>query len=256
MRMSKLGLIGLCGALVFSGAGSGAKAESLPPKGKPAPYHIYLHIRPSPDANDDAEQARRRFVEQRFVSTLALGGPPSVLRDRLEQTLDGHRIVRWTVKAWTPKRAKAHIGAAKSVFARDEKVSISLVPVEYKTVEVRDPDEIAQKLRTDIGAVHAWYRERFGPSFPRELLTSEDGGAVFDFSDVRRDSPGLDSAGVLFDATGRPRDASAIDKRIRLARAKPGAQPGVNLNVKEPPPPLKFDGAVLSAAENAETQDS
>ncbi|MFH2204518.1 MAG: transglycosylase SLT domain-containing protein [Elusimicrobiota bacterium] len=250
MRISKLAVLALSAALAAFGARPAA-ADERPPD-RPASYHIYLHVPPLPDASKEDQQARRQAVEVRLTAIVDGGA----LGDRIEQTLDGQWIVRWSAKTWTPRDAGARIARAKAAFAPAEKVSIALVPVEHQTVEVRDPAEIEQRLRTDTGAVHEWYRERFGPSFPRELLVSADGGAVFDFSAVRQDAPGLDSAGVLFDATGRPRDAAAVTERIRLARAKPGAQSGVNSRIKEPPAPPKFDGAVIAAAEDAETQDA
>jgi len=222
---------------------------------RPASHHLYLHILPLPGDSDADETRRRAGIEERLAAALARGGPRWFLEDRLEQGLNGHLVVRWTVKIWTRTEVLARVAAAGEVFGPEEKVAVMAVPVERKTVESRGPAEIGEKLRTDTGAVHEWYRERFGPSFPMDLLTSADGGAVFDFSKVREGTPGLDSAGVLFDATGRPRDPVDVEKRIQLALAKPRARSGTDPAVKPPPAPLKHDGFVASASAGPETHD-
>ncbi len=230
-------------------------AETPAPAEKPEAFHLYIHISPQTGAAAEAEEARRKSLSQKIEAALRENEEKEVLEGRLEQPLDGHQVIRWTVQAWTPSQAQKKVETAKKLFKPEDKISIVLSPIERRTVELRDPTEIAQKLKSDTGAVHEWYRERFGPSFPRELLTSENGGAAFDLSAVRGASPGLDAAGVLFDATGRPRGAGEIEKAIALARAKPRSESTTDPAVKAPPPPLQHDGFVLRSAEDAETQD-
>lgn len=240
---------------VLAGSFRPAAAETPLPPEKPVAYHLYLHIQPVQGAAEDAEETRQKAVASKLEAALRKDEPKEVLEGRLEQPLDGHQIIRWTIKAWTPAQAAKKVEAAKTLLKPEDRAAIVLKPVDRKTVELRDPAEIAEKLKSDTGAVHEWYRERFGPDFPRELLTSENGGAAFDLSAVRSASPGLDAAGVLFDATGRPRDAGDITKAIRLARAKPRSESTTDPAVKPPPPPLEHDGFVLKAAEDAETRD-
>jgi soluble lytic murein transglycosylase-like protein len=240
-------------ALLLVSAGASAKTRTAPQK--PAAFHIYVHIPPADTDKPEETKARRKEISEKVETSLKKDAPKDAIKGRIEHPLDGHQVIRWSAGLWTPAQARAKVEAAKRLFKPEDKIKIVLKPVDRTTVELRDPQEIADKLKTDTGAVHEWYRERFGPSFPKDLLTSADGGAVFDFSKVRAGNPGLDSAGVLFDATGQPRKAETIGEMVRLARAKPRAEGTTDPAVKPPPPPLMHDGFVVKAGEDEETQD-
>ncbi|PCI39911.1 MAG: hypothetical protein COB53_02330 [Elusimicrobia bacterium] len=229
-------------------------AENPVVKERPTAYHLYLHIQPVAGLNEIAQTRHQQSLARKLETTLETQAPQKLLSGRVEQSLDGQTFVRWTVTAWTPSQAAAEIAHAKTRFKPKDKVRIELSRVDHKTVEFADAREMAEDLKSDTGAFDQYLREKFGPSFPRALLTSENGGSVFDFSAIKN-LHDMDAAAVLFDAAGSPRDPAVISEQIRLARSKPRAKIFIDPHADAPPPPLQHDGFVTAASDDAKTQD-